>query len=194
MLEKIEGRRRRGRLRMRWLDSITESINMRLSKLWEIMGGRRVWCAPVNGVTKSQTQSDWTTFTTSVITAATTTAASVTIAAAAAAAAKSLQSCPTLCDPIDGSPPGSPVPGILQARVLEWGAIPFSNAWKWKVKVKSLSRVWLLVTPWTAAHQAPPPMGLSRQECWSGCHRFSSTITATIATFCDHYHRCCYCY
>ena len=86
----------------------------------------------------------------------------------AAAAAKSLQSCPTLCDPIDSSPPGSPVPGILQARTLEWVAISFSNAWKWKVKVKSLSRVWLLATPWTAAYQAPPPMGFSRQESWSG--------------------------
>ena len=86
----------------------------------------------------------------------------------AAAAAKSLQSCPTLCDPIDGSPPGSPVPGILQARTLEWVAISFSNAGKWKVKVKSLSRVRLLATPWTAAYQAPPSMGFSRQEYWSG--------------------------
>ena len=77
---------------------------------------------------------------------------------AAAAAAKLLQSCPTLCDPTDGSPPGLPVPGILQARTLEWFAISFSNAWKWKVKVKSLSRVQLLATPWTAAHQALPPM------------------------------------
>ena len=88
--------------------------------------------------------------------------------AAAAAAAKLLQSCPTLCDPIDSSPPGSPVPGILQARTLEWVAISFSNAWKWKVKVKSLSRVWLLVIPWTTAYQAPPSMGFSRQEYWSG--------------------------
>ena len=72
---------------------------------------------------------------------------------------KSHQSCPTLCDPIDGSPPGSPVPGILQARRLEWVAISFSNAWKWKVKVKSLSCVRLCATPWTAAHQAPLPMG-----------------------------------
>ena len=87
---------------------------------------------------------------------------------AAAAVSKLLQSCRTLCDPIDGSPPGSPIPGILQARTLEWVAISFSNAWKWKVKVKSLSRVLLLVTPWTAAHQAPPPMGFSRQEYWSG--------------------------
>ena len=83
-------------------------------------------------------------------------------------AAKSLQSCPTLCDPIDGSPPGSPIPGILQAKTLEWVAISFSNAWNLKVKVKSLSRLWLLATPWTAAHQAPPSMGFSRQEYWSG--------------------------
>ena len=82
--------------------------------------------------------------------------------------AKSLQSCPTLCDPIDGSLPGSPIPGILQARTLEWVAISFSNAWKWKVKVKSPSRVRLLATTWTAAYQAPPSMGFSRQEYWSG--------------------------
>ena len=87
---------------------------------------------------------------------------------AAAAAAKSLQSCPTLCDPIDSSPPGSSVPGILQAKILEWVAISFSNALKWKVKMKSFSRVWLLATPWTAAYQAPPSMGFSRQEYWSG--------------------------
>ena len=105
--------------------------------------------------------------------------------AAAAAAAKSLQSCPTLCDPIDGSPPGSLVPGILQARTLEWVAISFSNAWKWKVKLKSFSRAWLLVTPWTAAYQAPPSVGFSRQEYWSGVplmgynsqdHKESNTI------------------
>ena len=77
----------------------------------------------------------------------------------AAAVAKSLQSCPTLCDPIDGSLPSSAVPGILQARTLEWVAVSFSNAWKWKVKVKSLSRVWPSATPWTAAFQAPPSMG-----------------------------------
>ena len=86
----------------------------------------------------------------------------------AAAAAKSLQSCPTLCDPIDSSPPGSPVPGILQARTLEWVATSFSNAWKWKVKVKSLSCVRPSVTPWTAAFQAPPSVEFSRQEYWSG--------------------------
>ena len=82
--------------------------------------------------------------------------------------AKSLQSCPTLCDPIDGSPTGSPVPGILQARTLEWVAISFSNAWKWKGKVKSFSRVRPSATPWTAAYQASPSMGFSRQEYWSG--------------------------
>ena len=84
------------------------------------------------------------------------------------AATKSLQSCPTLCDPRDSSPPGSPVPGILQARTLEWVAISFSNAWKWKVKVKLLSCVRPSATPWTAAFQAPPTMGFSRQEYWSG--------------------------
>ena len=85
-----------------------------------------------------------------------------------AAAAKSLQSCLTLCDPTDGSPPGSAIPGILQARTLKWVAISFSNAWKWKVKVKSLSRVRPSATPWTAAHQAPPSIGFSRQEYRSG--------------------------
>ena len=88
--------------------------------------------------------------------------------AAAAAATKSLQLCLTLCDPIDGSQPGSPVPGILQARTLEWVAISFSSAWKWKLKVKSLSCIQLFATPWTAAYQAPPSMGFSRQEYWSG--------------------------
>ena len=92
----------------------------------------------------------------------------VAAAAAAAAAAKSCQSCPTLCDPIDGSPTGSSIPGILQARILEWVAISFSKARKWKVKVKLLSCARLLSTPWTAAYQAPPSMGFSRQEYWSG--------------------------
>ena len=85
-----------------------------------------------------------------------------------AAASKFLQLFPTLCDPIDGSPPGSPVPGMLQARTLEWVAISFSNVWKWKVKVKWLSHVRLFAPPWTAAYQAPPSMGVSRQEYWSG--------------------------
>ena len=107
----------------------------------------------------------------------------------AAAAAKSLQSCPTLCDPEDGSPPGSPVPGILQARTLEWVAISFSNAWKWKVKVRSLSRVQLLATPWTAAYQAPASMGFSRQEYWSvvplpsAYHKWSKSRTKWIIVY-----------
>ena len=96
---------------------------------------------------------------------------------AAAAAAKSLQSCLTLCDPIDSSPSGSPIPGILQARILEWVAISFSNAWKWKVKVKSLSHAQLLATPWTWAYQAPPSMGFSRQEYWSGLPLPSPLVT-----------------
>ena len=93
-------------------------------------------------------------------------------------AAKSLQLCPILCDPIDGSPPGSSVPGILQARTLEWVAISFSNAWKWKVKVTLLSHVRLLVTPRTAAYQAPPSMGFSRQEYWSGVPLLSCSVVS----------------
>ena len=93
---------------------------------------------------------------------------------ATVAAAKPLQSCLTLCDPIDSSPPGFSVPGILQARILEWVAISFSDAWKWKVKVKFLSRVWLLATPWTAAYQAPPSLGFSRQEYISTMEYYSA--------------------
>ena len=102
---------------------------------------------------------------------------------AATAAAKLLQSCLTLCDPRDRSPPGSAVPGILQARTLEWVAISFSNAWKWKVKVKSLSHVRLLVTPWTAAYQAPPSMGFSRQEYWSRVPSRSAVLHTTYTYF-----------
>ena len=86
----------------------------------------------------------------------------------AATAATSLQLCLTLCDPIDGSPPGSRIPGILQPRTLQWVAISFSDAWKWKVKVKSLGHVQLFVTPWPSAYKAPPSMVFSRQEYWSG--------------------------
>jgi len=88
--------------------------------------------------------------------------------AAAAAAAKLFQSCSTLCDPTDGSPQGSSIPGILQARIPEWVALCFSNTWKCKVRVKSLSHVRLFASPQTAAYRAPPPMGFSRQEYWSG--------------------------
>ena len=97
----------------------------------------------------------------------------------AAATAKLPQSYLTLCNPIDGSPPGSSIPGILQARTLEWVAISFSNAWKWKVKVKSLSHVRLFSTPWTAAYQAPLSMGFSRQEYWSGLPLPSPSILTT---------------
>ena len=99
-----------------------------------------------------------------------------------------------LCDPIDGSPPGSAVPGILQARILEWVAISFSNAWKRKLKLKSPSRVRLLATPWTTAYQAPPSMGFSRHEYWSGVplpspiivfNKRSTVITEDSAPFLD---------
>ena len=107
--------------------------------------------------------------------------------ASVAVAAKLLQSCLTLCDPRDGSPPGSPVPGILQARTLEWVAISFSNAWKWKAKAKLLSRVRLLATPWTAAYQAPPSMGFARQEYWSGvplaCVLYLNLISSILFSF-----------
>ena len=103
-----------------------------------------------------------------------------------AAAAKSLQSCPILCDPIDSSPPDSPVPGILQARTLEWIANSFSSAWKWKVKVKSLSRVRLWPTPWTAAHQALLSMGFSRQEYWSGVPLPSPTSYLFYTWYCTY--------
>ena len=104
------------------------------------------------------------------------------------AAAKSLQLCPTLCDPIDGSPPSSPIPGILQARTLEWVAISFSNAWKWKVKEKLLSCVRLLATPWTVAHQAPPSMGFSRQEYWSGVPLPSLVVCSRRMTILNSFH------
>ena len=99
--------------------------------------------------------------------------------------AKSLQSCLTLSDPIDDSPPGFPIPArdVLQARTLEWVAISFSNAWKWNVKVKSLSHVWLLATPWTAAHQAPPSIGFSSQQYWSGVPLPSPMIQQMLAVW-----------
>ena len=90
--------------------------------------------------------------------------------------------------PIDCSPPGSPIPGILQARTLEWVALSFSNPWKWKVKVKSLSHVRFFATPWTAAYQAPPSMGFSRQEYWSGVPLPSPQLLLIVANFKESYH------
>jgi len=107
-------------------------------------------------------------------------------------AAKLLQSCLTLCNPIDGGLPGSPIPGILQARTLEWVAISLSNAGKGKVKVKSLSRVGPLATPWTAAHQAPPSMGFSRQEYWSGVPMPSSSFYGLMTICIPSFEKCLY--
>jgi len=180
MLGKIEGRRRRGRQRMRWLDGITDLMHMSLSRLgswwWtgkpgvlQSMGLQRVghsWQTELNSsVPHLYPLFPWWAF---KLFPGLALVNSAVMNTAAAAAAKLIQSCLTLCDPINGSPPGSPVPGILQARTLEWVAISFSNTWKWKLIGKSLSRVWLLVTPWTAAYQAPPSIGFSRQEYWSG--------------------------
>ena len=127
---------------------------------------RRAWQATVRGIAKSQTLLNMTHITCVCICnmCVCILCMHTYIHMLLLHAAKSLQSCLTLWDPIDSSPPGSAIPGILQARTLEWVAISFSNAWKWKAKVKSLSRVWLLATLWTAAYQAPPSMGFSRQE------------------------------
>ena len=140
-------------------EAVNHSINVSATHTWRVN-----WTLFLGNPCNLVTMASWRL----ILRLETSFISSRTPAAAAPAAAKSLQSCPTLCDPTDGSPPGSPIPGILQARTLEWVAISFSSAWKWKVKVKSLSHVWLFMTPWTAAHQAPPSMGFSRQGYWSG--------------------------
>ena len=148
---------------------------------------RRAWWARVHRVTKELVTTECLNNNTTTNTPGSHHLSQVTISAAAA---KSLQSCPTLCDPIDGSPPGSAIPRILQARTLEWVAISFSNAWKWEVKVKSLSRVRLLVTLWIAAHQAPPSKGFSRQEYWSGVplpSPISGTPPNFLVSLCSQY-------
>ena len=146
MLGKIEGKRR-GQQRMRWLDNICNSIDLYVRKLREIVKDRGAWGAAVYEVAKSWTWlSNWTTL---IWTLPIERCWRDIKDAAAATAAESLQTCLTLCDPIDSSPSGSPILGILQERTLEWAAIAFSNAWKWKVKVKSLSPVWLFETLWT---------------------------------------------
>ena len=191
MLGKFEGRRRRGWQRMRWLDGITDGHEVEPAPVLGYGQGSLACCSPpplrvgYNWATELIISLVFFTILKILITFY------LTISYILKEKTKpasfkwteeqllhrvkllfllllSRFSRVRLCaTPLDGSPPGSPVPGILQARTLEWAAISFSNAWKWKVKVKSLGHV-RLATPWTAAHQAPPSMGFSRQKHWSG--------------------------
>ena len=180
MLGMIEGRRRRGWQRMRWLDGINghfirndaryyNTILIYVLYIYIILYLCNIILCALSYVSSQQIK-----LILSLVGEMRTIEMSKWRNGCAAAAAKLLQSCPTLCDPRDGSPPGSPVPGILQARTLEWAAISFSNAWKWKVKVKFLSCVLLLATPWLQPTRLLHPWDFQARALEWGAIAFST--------------------